>query len=99
MSALSPINAGAPALFRFARRFFKKSWLESLLSAERMLSARWDIVPVLPSNSRYASDGPAPRHAVVADRYALCLEMRRNNNLRTVDRLTLQLLFHLDIIG
>jgi hypothetical protein len=74
MSALSPINSAARALFRFARRFFLKIFffknlrLEDLLRAEPPSIRKMGHVPILPSDFRHASE---KRPAVAANQDAL----------------------------
>jgi hypothetical protein len=65
MSALSPINTGAPALFRFARRFFKK------IFGSRICSGRTNVYPQGGTLSRscpaiFGTRQMAPHRAVLS---------------------------------
>jgi hypothetical protein len=101
MSALSPINTGAPALFRFAHRFFKK--ILDRESAQRRTNFHpqggtlFRSCRAIVGMRQMARTAPCCRGRPVH----LLSEMKRNNNLRLVGsaRPTSQLPFHLDIIG
>jgi hypothetical protein len=101
MSALSPINTPAPALFRFTRGFFKNLQLENLLSAERMFIRKVGHYPGLAQQFspcfRWPRTTPCCRGRPA--RPLLRDEKKQQFTHGRSARLTLQLLFHLDVIG